>query len=174
MEKKESSEEKERNDERKERERILKNAYYNIKLPGSLSTVDKLKRQVSKDIKNITKTQVLDFLLAQPTYTRFKERRERFPTRKVYRGKVAFFCVASDLADMSAMKTFNSGYCFIAVFRDLFSNYLILEKIKNKDKPSMKECLDRFVSRVPAPFKVKLLWTDRGKCNVFESMGNGI
>ena len=56
-----------------EKNKVLKNIYYNISSPGSLSGWKKLRDEVEKSVKNVTKDEIMNFLLSQPTYSIFKQ-----------------------------------------------------------------------------------------------------
>ena len=144
-----------------ENSKALKDVYYDVSSPGSLSTWQKLRDEVKKSVKNVDREQVMNFLLSQPTFTVFKRQTDKFPRRKVRR-KSPYQVCSSDLIDMQAFQSFGRGRNYICVVTDIFSNHLFLKGIRQKTTVEMKQCMDEFFASVPTKFKVEYMWTDEG------------
>ena len=146
-----------------EKNKVLKNIYYNISSPGSLSGWKKLRDEVEKSVKNVTKDEIMNFLLSQPTYSIFKKRVQKYPVRKVLR-KSPFETITADLMDMQALSAYNSNLKWICVVVDIFSNYVYLRGLKQKTSVEMKACMADFFKTVPPPYhkKTRFLWSDAG------------
>lgn len=144
-------------------ETVLKDKYYDPALPGSLSSWQKLYNEAKKSLKNITKQEVIDWLLGQPTYSAFRRRIDKFPRRKILK-TYPFQTIVSDLLDMSALKGQNRNYSWICLILDSFSSHVYLKPLKHKSKVEMHEVFSDYLSNaIPKRFKCEKLWTDEGK-----------
>ena len=149
-------------EKKKGKDVALKDIYYSVKSPGSFSTWQKLQKEMKKEGYQVTKSEVLKFLLSQPTYGVHRRRNEKFARRQVYRGQKAWNVAVSDLLDMSKFYRENGGLKWICLIQDQFSNYMYLFGIKDKGKKSMTECFDRFFDILPERFTCTKLISDRG------------
>ena len=140
----------------------LKDIFYDIKSPASLSTWKKLRAEMIKQGYDVSKRDVVDFLTRQPVHGVFHKKKERFVRRMTLRKLPPFRIVVSDLLEMQSFAKFNSSMRFVALFQDQFSNHLTLLPIKTKGKQSMIECFDAFLASIPSEFKCEKLLCDRG------------
>jgi len=130
----------------------IKKEYLDIRNPGSFSS---LKNFLIHNPKYSNASHVRRELEDLETYTKFKKIASDRKRRKVL---VTFpkEIVSFDLADLSKHSRFNKGYKWLAVFVDVFSRYVYLEKLKTKSASELATVFDNFFKTN----KFKRLWTD--------------
>lgn len=140
----------------------LNSVYNNVKKPGSFLGIEKLYDAVKAErVYNITYQEVEKWLEKHEAYSLNK------PVKPVrYRNAVIVSGVddqfEADLADLSdkAYVTANDGVKFLLVVIDVFSRYLWVEALKNKQATTVIDAFTRIFTR--SKRKPKRLRTDRG------------
>lgn len=101
---------------------------------------------------------VKQFLHQQDTYTKHKDIRKKFPTRRVVVNNIDQQYQV-DLVEMIPYAKDNKGYKYILTCIDVFSKYLWAIPIKSKSAENTAEALAKvFAERVP-----KMMQSDHGK-----------
>ena len=102
----------------------------------------------------------LNFLRGEPTYSLYKPVRRRFRRRRyVVKGIDALW--QGDLADFRSLSQWNEGYSYVLVVIDVFSKFVWVEPVKNKDAKSVLVAFKKILAkdnRVPQSFM-----TDKGR-----------
>ena len=117
-------------------EELLHDVFYTPLSPASYSGIDK----VWQEVKNrgtpfgLTRKKVKEWLEQQETYMIHRRAKDNFPREKIIVGEMDEEWDA-DLMDMQALKKYNKGYSYIAIFIDLFSRYVWAEPMKTKNGP---------------------------------------
>ena len=122
---------------------------------GSLNNLVKL--------SGLPRVKVSQFLLSKPSYTKFKNRRRKFPRLQV---KARFindiWCM--DLAQVDKLSSWNSNTKFLMVSVDVFSRFIRVKPMRNKNAETTRAAFIRMCSdqgnNLIFP---KKLWVDRGK-----------
>jgi len=108
------------------RERRLKEVYYNPSHPAGLSTAVVLAAATKVPLATTRK-----WLQKQKTYTLHRRARKRYQTRKYYVNAIDDQW-QMDLADMNDVKRENKGYRFILTVIDILSRYGFARPLKTK------------------------------------------
>lgn len=111
---------------------------------GGFGSVSTLFHAISKD-KNrleIKKDQLIKFLEGKPSYTQNRKRLVHFKTRKIFVGGLNQLHQA-DLIDFSKFKKFNNNITFLLIVEDVFSKYIWVEPLKNKENKSILEAFEK-------------------------------
>ena len=133
-------------------------AYFDVKAPGSYGGIDALYRLMKQKGENITRKQVVNWLVEQEAYGLHKPVRRRFARRKIYSRGIDYLWQA-DLVDMSHLVEENDGYRYQLTVIDVFSKQAWIKKLKKKDGKSITEAFNEiFTTRKPVK-----LQTDKGK-----------
>ena len=100
--------------------------YHDSRSPGSLGSIDKLRRYARKRRKDI-----VDYLKSQDAYTLHKPMRKRFIRRRTYSKGIGDL-YQIDLADMTNLSSYNDGYRYLLNCIDVFfeKSVAITAKIK--------------------------------------------
>ena len=122
---------------------------------GSLNNLVKL--------SGLPRVKVSQFLLSKPSYTKIKNRRRKFPRLQV---KARFindiWCM--DLAQVDKLSSWNSNTKFLMVSVDVFSRFVRVQPMRNKNAETTRAAFIRMCSdqgnNLIFP---KKLWVDRGK-----------
>lgn len=138
---------------------ILKNIYFNPKHPASFGSIDKLYKAAKNKNKFITRLKVKKFLQSQPAYIYHRQRRINYPTAKTYAGSPDEVWQI-DLTTLIHLADENDGIKYLLIVIDVFSRYLFIEPIKNKNSKSVAEALNSIFKkgRIPA-----FIASDHGK-----------
>ncbi len=139
-------------------ENKLRDIYYNPKT--GYSGVNDLVRK-----SGLTKSKVKEFLEQQDVYTRHKNIRKRFPTRRVIVGGIDDQFQA-DLVEMIPYAKENNNYKYMLTCIDCFSKYAWAIPMKNKTADETIKAFDIIFSEAAAPGcarKPRKLQTDHGK-----------
>lgn len=135
--------------------KILKDIYYDLKNPAAFSSPYNLYKAVKK--KKITLREVKDFLAGQDAYTLHVQAKKPRKFRKTIAHGINEIHQA-DLIDMSSLSKENKGYKFILTNIDVFSRKAWAIPIKNKMAISVKNAFQE-IHKLAKP---KFLNTDKG------------
>lgn len=141
-------------------DQLLENTYFNLSKAGAYYSADKLYQVLkSKGITDIGKNTVRKWLEHHDSYSLRKEPRHRFKrARVVVSGIDDQFDM--DLADVSNIKSENSGVSFLLVVIDIFSKYLWVEPLKNKTSNEVLKALQKILNKGRIPNKIR---SDKGQ-----------
>lgn len=131
---------------------ILSKIYYDPAHPASYAGVDRLYKAVKS--KGITKKHVKKWLQSQQTYTITRPARRRFKRHHIYVTS-RFERWDTDLMDVSDTAHANDKTRFILVCIDLFSRFLWVEPLKNKQGKTVAEALSRILSHTKSPLVIR-------------------
>ena len=145
----------------KDTEKILRDAYYTFDSPINFATYQKVRNALKHKIKSVKSKEIADFLLRDNVYSLYK------PPRKFVRRKIVVKSVweslSLDLADFQSLKKVNRNFAYLLVCICNFSKFLIIRKIKKKNKACMEEAVRSILEDSPVKKgQVKFLNTDRG------------
>ena len=118
----------------------LRRLYETSKTPHSFTGIQGLLKTARKIDPSITRKDVKSFLEKQESYTLHKITRKKFTRRKVLAPKPGVIA-SCDLADMSKLSRFNSGFKYILIFIDVFSRLGQAVPVKSKDGKTMVNAL---------------------------------
>ena len=124
----------------------LQNIYENPLNEGSFSSIYKLYKSGKKLNKYITLKDVKNFLATQDSYTLHKPTKKHFLTQNVLAPK-PLVIISMDLIDVKNISNFNKGFNYLVLFVDVFSKYLTIIPIKNKNKESILFSLKTFFEK---------------------------
>ena len=143
-------------------DKLLKHLYYTPGLETAYSGVDRLYRAVKKKRAPIKRTEVENWLLAQDVYTLHKQTRRKLSAEPRVRVSGIDEQWSMDLCDMSNIKQYNDGFCFILTIIDVFSKKAWAEQVKDKSGSAtalaFASILDRTKGRKPQQVE-----TDHGR-----------
>ena len=111
---------------------VLLRLYETAKSPHSFGGERGLLETAQRIKPSITKKDVKSFLEKQESYTLHKITRKKFTRRKVLAPKPGVIA-SCDLADVTRLSKFNSGYKYILIFVDVFSRFAQGIPLKSKD-----------------------------------------
>ena len=136
--------------------RLLAEAYYNPREPGSYSGARALQRRVKP---RASAEDVFGWLKSQDAYTLHKGIRRRFPRRKTIVSGIReqWQC---DLIDLSSLKKHNRGMTFVLTAIDVFSKVGYAVPIRNKTSTWMIKGLTLLFKK--AGHVPRTLQTDKG------------
>ena len=138
---------------------LLKKLYYSPKNAGSFGGVEKLWREASKYDERIRISDVENWLRKQDTYTMFRQAKRKFPRLKILVDRIDEQWQA-DLMDMSWFMEDNDGVKYLLVIIDLFSRYVWVRCLKNKDGKTVSSAFKNVLDEGRKPEKLQ---TDQGK-----------
>ena len=139
-------------------EKQLEKIYHDAKHPGSFGGAENLYQAAKKNGVKVTRSQVKEFLQGQPTYTKHKPLRKKFPRNRVYAHGIDFIWQI-DLVDLSRHSRVNRGHKFILSVIDVFSKYGWMIPLKNKSGDTLVKAFKRILKEGRHPYKVQ---ADRG------------
>ena len=87
-----------------------------------------------------------NFLATQDSYTLHKPTKKHFLTQNVLAPK-PLVIISMDLVDVKNISNFNKGFNYLVLFVDVFSKYLTIIPIKNKNKESILFSLKTFFEK---------------------------
>ena len=137
---------------------VIHDAYYNVNSPACFAGAAAVLRECKKKNKSITKKEVDEFLAKQETYTLHKQKQRKFK-RNVTKSAGIDVDWQADLADMSHLKHWNSGFTFLLICVDILSRYAFVVPIKRKTPVLVAEAFKSIIKTGRKPWK---LTTDRG------------
>ena len=144
-------------------DQFLKDQFYNFASPQGFGTRQKLYEALKRKIKEAKIKKIDNFLAAQKIHTLFKRRPKQTAVKRQLVGMTLFSELSCDLMDLGSLRNFNSNYAWILVVIDTFSRYLVLRKLKKKDRNCMLEAFkDIFSNSAIDVKKVRLLFCDQG------------
>ncbi len=126
--------------------------YYNPKLPGSLSGVDKFYRSQ----KDATRREVRHWLRGEEAYTLHKPVRYHFRRNRVI---VSGIDAQWDADLMQMTQQPDNGYQYILVAIDILSRYVWTQPLKNKTGKEVSQAFQNIFAEGRVPKKIR---TDRG------------
>jgi len=139
---------------------LLEKIYYG-KSTGALRGPAALYARAQKEGHlNITLKDVKAFLKSQPTYSRFRPARRKYPRNKV----IAHYCgevFQIDIMDMQNVVVENDGYKYVLLGYDTFSKYLIGFPLKDRKPYSVILGLKHFLENVPFSL-ANIYWDKEG------------
>ena len=118
--------------------KTLAEIWYDPENPAAFASADRLWHEGKKRIKDLKKTQVINWLRTQDVYTLHKAYRNRIRRNPIVAYSIDQ-CWFADLLDMSSMFRQNDGTRFLLVVVDVFSQFLFVEPLKNKKGPTVLE-----------------------------------
>ena len=130
----------------------MEHIYYNLRQPGSFTSVSNLQRYSREDRKTVEK-----FLSSQDAYTLHKSTRVRFPRRRTY-AKGINDLYQADLVDLSSISSHNDGYRYILTCIDVFCKRAWAVPLKTKSGPEVTSAFEKIL----ADSKCNMLQTDKG------------
>ena len=138
----------------KEREKRLKEIYYNPNHPASLGSAAALAAAANVPLK-VTK----DWLTKQATYTLHRQARKKYPSRKYYVNTIDEQW-QMDLADMNQLQQQNSNYRYILTCIDILSRHGWARPLKTKKGNEVASAIeDIFKASKRKPRRIQ---TDQG------------
>ncbi|MEL7307314.1 MAG: DDE-type integrase/transposase/recombinase [Pseudomonadota bacterium] len=138
----------------KEKEKRLKEIYYNPNHPAGLGSVRALAVAAKVPLKRTR-----EWLRKQPTYTLHRRALKRYKTRKYYVNNIDDQW-QMDLADMVQVQRHNNGYRFILTCIDILSRFAWARPLKTKTGREVAAAIeDIFKSNNRIPKRVQ---TDQG------------
>lgn len=140
-------------------EKELKKLYFDPGSPACYGGVTALYREAKKRFPKINIKTIEKFLAKQNTYTLHKPVRRKFPRNKIVTAGLDVDWQA-DLADLKALKKYNSNYTYILVVVDVLSRYLWAVPLKRKTPTDVTNAFEQILkSSGRIPWR---LCTDRG------------
>ena len=135
----------------------LKELYRDPKFGGSLGGRVRFYKAVKKLYPGVTQKEIDEYLKTDDGYTLHKPVKKPRTFRRVYTKRIGYL-YQIDLVDMSELKAYNEGYCWIIVCIDTFSKKVWCFKTKNKTAETTTEALKDLLT-VNRPEKIQ---TDLG------------
>ena len=136
----------------------LKRIYYDPFNAASYSGTSKLYKTAKADGEKISLQKIRQWLKSQETYTLHRRARYKFPhNRVVVSGIDTQWDI--DLMDMSNVTKDNDGVHFVLVAKDIFSRFLWLEPLKNKQGKSVLNAFSKIFAQGRHPYKMR---SDKG------------
>lgn len=138
----------------------IQNLYLDPSQPGSFSGLETFFHALKSKKKKVDKNKLREWLQAQEGYTLHYPNRNKFPRNRILVSGIDSLWQA-DLADFQNISEYNDGYNYLLVCIDVFSKYLMVEKLTDKNA---KTTLDAFINILQkSNRKPKQLQTDDGK-----------
>ena len=135
----------------------LKELYRDPDFGGSLGGRKRFYKAAKKIYPGVTQKDIDEYLKTDDGYTLHKPVKKPKSFRRVYTKRIGYL-YQIDLVDMSELKAYNEGYCWIIVCIDTFSKKVWCFKTKNKTADATTEAL-RDLLTVNRPEKIQ---TDLG------------
>ena len=146
-------------DDQETSDEFLQSIYYDPLNAGSYSGLAKLWNVVKTDNPHeLKKREVQSWLNNQLTYKRHKPAVNSFSRQKILMSYIDQQWDA-DIMDMSKFAKFNNGYKYLAIFIDIFSRYVWVERMKTKKPKEMVNVMRIVFSEGRKP---DYLRTDKG------------
>lgn len=140
------------------RETTLRKIYYDASHPASFSSVDRLYRAANATDASITRSDVEEFLSAQPPYTLHRRVVRKFPRNKTvarHHGDLA----QADLIDVKKYRSSNNDIHYILTLIDVFSKYAYAVPVKRKTAANVSQAL----ATIFKEYRPSKLQTDEGR-----------
>ena len=132
----------------------LKRVYYDLQHPAGYGSVQKLVEATGLSAKKVK-----EWLKKQPTYTLHRQARKTYPTRQYIVHDIDEQWQV-DLADVSLLSRYNSGYRFILTVIDIFSRFAWARPLKTKKGNEVAAAFKDIFAEGRIPKRVQ---SDQGK-----------
>ena len=142
-----------------EKRRIINSAFTDLNSPASYSSINNVLSEARKKNRSITRAEVRAVLEENPTYSKHKPRRLRFPHLKTI--PAGFMTdVQVDLADMQKIASDNDNFKYILVGVDVLSRRLFAAPTKSKASNHMIAAFKKLFKQMPTmPWRI---FSDKG------------
>ncbi len=132
-------------------EALLKKLYYDPKSPCSFGGVDSIFREAkrTKNLTNVTRKKVQEFLRAQKTYTKHAWVRKNFCRNPIWAYGLNDVWFA-DLHSIENLQYQNRRKKFLFIVIDAFSHFIYCQPLKNKAGPTVLKGFKEIVARAAA------------------------
>lgn len=148
----------------------LRKLYYTPGNPGAVGGPEKLYQAVKQDEKyKIGRIRIRQFLNNEDPYSLMKPIRRSFPRSNVVVDTIDSMW-DGDLADVTNISSQNDGYKFLLVLIDIFSRFLFIVPLKNKQHQNITDALKSVFKTGRKP---RALRTDKGS-EFKKPLGKGI
>ena len=139
---------------------FLEKTFYNPKNAASFQGPEKLWQAAQEHFPgNISRKQIKEWLAENEIYALNRPVQRHFPrSRVIVQGRFDQF--DADLADMQKLATYNDGINYWLVVIDVFSRYLWIEPLQNKNGETIVKAFKKIFARGQKPRRLR---TDRGK-----------
>ena len=128
----------------------LEDIYFDISNPASYSGIDRLYKEAKRNGIKISKKNVKHFLHSLSTYTIYSQTRKHFKRAPVFAWGL-YYLYDADLADLTQLKHWNSGYGWLLVVVCVFSRRIFIRKLKSKKGKEVSEQIKNIFSHLPVP-----------------------
>lgn len=146
--------------ENRELHSVLYKAFYDIRSPAAFSSCERLYDFVKKNGIHASKTDILEWLQKQKTFTLHRDRRVKF-SRNHYNITNMDDLWEMDLIDMQSLSRSNAGFKYILAVIDCFSKYAWCIPIKRKVPDEIIRAFNViFASTNRRPIKIQ---SDKGR-----------
>ena len=135
----------------------LSHVYESPKHPASFSGLDKLYCIAKKEFPCITRNEIKQWAETNLSYSLHKPSRRNFKCNKIYAHEIDSLWEA-DLAFVQDLAKENDGVNYLLVVTDVFSKFLWVRSMKNKQARSLVQAFDSILSEKRKPEKLR---TDR-------------
>lgn len=139
----------------------LRKIYNNPKDPGSFGGEARLWMSARRQIPNLTRKRVGDFLKGEDSYTLHRQYRRRYPRNRVFVSRIDQQWEA-DLVEMREFSKENKGYNYLLTVVDVLSKYAWAIPVKKKDSVSMVQAFNELF-KMANPRIPEKLHTDKGR-----------
>ena len=129
--------------------------YESPKHPASFSGLDKLYRIAKKEFPSITRNEITQWA---ESYSLHKPSSRNFKRNKIYAPEIDSLWEA-DLPFVQDLAKENDGVNYLLVVIDVFSKFLWVRPMKNKNARSLVQAFDSILSEKRKPEKLR---TDKG------------
>jgi hypothetical protein len=149
-------------------EEVLEEIYSTPGEAGSFTSLSKIKR-AAKDNKNkdLSCTQIRDWLKKKETYTKYRISRKNFKRNQI----ISPYIDAQwqgDLAEMGNLSAYNNGVRYLLVLIDVVSKHMWVEPLKSKHGPSVVKAFENIFARTSR--RPEKLQTDDGKEFLYQGL----
>ena len=121
--------------------------------------MDRLYLGLKNQGHKISKSEISKILQNIDAYTLHKPVRKRFQRRPIMVSKPGLYMNA-DLLEFGDLSIKNKGYKYLLLFQDMFSRYVYVELLKNKDGKSVSLAAEKILKS--SPHNYSYLQTDNG------------
>ena len=140
---------------------IVSNIFTNLNNLAAYSSIDNVFKEVRKVNKKISRTQVMNELYKNRTYTIHK------PIRKIFKRLVTIpdgfmSDLQADLADFQQVASQNDGFRYLLVCVDVLSRRIFTAPVKSKGSKDMMDAFDRVFETMPNEMIPLRIFTDKG------------
>ena len=150
---------------KKSTDAYLSRVYESPDHPASFSGLDKLYRIAKKEFPSITRNEIKQWAENNLSYSLHKPSRRNCKHNKIYAPEIDSLWEA-DLAFVQDVAKENDGVNYLLVVIDVFSKFLWVRPMKNKNARSLVQAFDSILSEKRKPEKLR---TDKGTAFISES-----